>query len=371
MNETELKKMKKFDIQYTDDMIDAIDLISNNNEHVSPFGSFIFSNLPYAGDIDLQEKCNTEQEIPVIMQNVLKKILSDKAYNSTYILGDIKMGRKKYLEECHNSIGYLKDNQIHNFKPEVFEIYSKKYKDLDFKIPKDMKGWLKLHKDLHKAETIRWTPKEFIKGYKLENKEKITLNDALQNSELNKIDMYYFSEAKGKFIEITNVFYYNEKDNKEHMIYEIALNGLEYLLLEPQNVMKYVKRYYSYLRQLKNYSLMEKIAPFLQGNINFLNSCITDLSLLENLQDFNYPINNKLNRLLVHFHIDNIIARLQNIFEVNISDEIFLDLKKLLDYDNWNSITKIVKVVVEHLRDIVNKETIKFLNKNNIPILKL
>ena len=372
----ELKKIKKFDIQYTDDMIESINLISYRSSQVSPFGSFVFSNLPYAGDIDLQEKCNSIEEIPNIMKFIVSKIRNHNLYNNMYLIGDIKCGRHKYLEPLHDNIGYLKDGKVYDFNRDIFELFNRKYMDLGFDIPNEnddnfINKWLKLFTDLHKAETIRWTPEEINNGYKYNNMNMMKLNDAINNSQLNKIDMYYFSETKGKFIEITNVLFYNELETgqkqKEEIMYDIALNGLQYLLLKPQNLMKYLKRYYSYERQKQDWKFMKIVSEYLQGNINLLNSCATDLGVLQSMGEFGYSLNN--NKNYIHIHINNILGRLQNIYEANISDTIFTDIKSLLDCNNWDEMDEIIDNVLEYMKDIINKHTLEFIEKNKIPVL--
>jgi len=367
----QLKKHKEYDIQYTDDMINAINLISYKKSQVSPFGSFIFSNLPLAGDIDLREKCDSIEEIPNIMKKIIGKILNNSSYRSIYILGDIKAGRKKELQQLHDNIGFIKDGEIHNFNKDIFILFNNKYKDLGFDIPDEkdsdyINKWLKLYSDLHKAETIRWTPQEIYNGYKSNNLNVISLDKAVYNSDLNKIDMYFFSDTKGKFVEITNVLYENDTPANETQ-YAIALNGLQYLMLKPQNIMKYLKRYYSYMRQKKDWKFLKVVSEYLQGNINLLNSCATDLSILTDLSEYGYSL--MQNKNLIHIHINNILGRLQNIYEVDIGDAVFSDIKKIIDCHKWSDINAIVERVADYIRDIVNKKTLEFIDKNKIPVL--
>jgi len=372
----QLKKQKIYDIQYSDDVIEAVNLISYRQAKVSHFGSSLFSNLIYAGDIDLREEVEDINQIPNIMKSVVDKITSRDDYKKKYFLGDIKSGNKQVFQPLDNHIGIIKNNEIKGYEPNLFELFSNKYKELEFtEIPqlndKDLlPKWLKLYKELHNAITVRWTPDEISKLYKTDNGLNIIkLKDAVNTSELNKIDMYFFCESKGRFTEITNVFFSQPETPKKEQQYQIGLNGLQYYYLKPQNLLKYLKRYYSYERQNKNWKFMKVVSEFLDGNINMLNSCNTDLNVLVDMLEYGYSVNSNLN--YIHAHINNIINRLQNIFEINIPNQIFEDIKSIIDMRDAESITKIIEPINEYFMLKINEKTLDFINKINIPILQL
>jgi len=371
----ELRKQKIYDTQYSDDVIEAVNLISYRQAKVSHFGSSLFSNLIYAGDIDLREEVDDINQIPNIMKSIIDKITSHQDYKKKYFLGDIKSGNKQVFQPLDNHIGVLKDGKIKGYEPNLFELFNNKYKELEFtEIPQLndnelLPKWLNLYKELHKAITIRWTPDEISKLYKTDNGLNIIrLSDAVNRSELNKIDMYFFCESKGRFTEITNVFIAEPTPKKEQQ-YQIGLNGLQYYYLKPQNLLKYLKRYYSYERQNKNWKFMKIVSEFLDGNINMLNSCNTDLNVLVDMLEYGYSVNSNLN--YIHAHINNIINRLQNIYEVNIPNRVFEDIKSIIDLRDANSITNIIEPISEYFMLKINEKTLEFINKINIPILHL
>jgi hypothetical protein len=372
----QLKKQKVYDIQYSDDVIEAVNLISYRQAKVSHFGSSLFSNLIYAGDIDLREEVDDINQIPNIMKSVVDKITSRDDYKKKYFLGDIKSGNKQVFQPLDNHIGIIKNNEIKGYEPNLFQLFSNKYKELEFtEIPqlndKDLlPKWLKLYKELHNAITIRWTPDEISKLYKTDNGLNIIkLKDAVNTSELNKIDMYFFCESKGRFTEITNVFFSQPETPKKEQQYQIGLNGLQYYYLKPQNLLKYLKRYYSYERQNQNWKFLKIVSEFLDGNINMLNSCNTDLGVLVDMLEYGYSVNSNLN--YIHSHINNIINRLQNIFEINIPNQIFEDIKSIIDMRDAESITNIIEPISEYFMLKINEKTLDFINKINIPILQL
>lgn len=372
----QLRKQKVYDIQYSDDVIEAVNLISYRQAKLSHFGSSLFSNLIYAGDIDLIEEVDNINEIPYIMKKIVDRITTHPEYNKKYFLGDIKCGKKQIYAPLDEHIGYIKDGKIKDYKPDLFEFFNRKYKDLGFtEIPRLddedlLPKWLKLYAQLHMAITIRWTPDEISNLYKTDNGLNITkLTDVVYKSDLNKIDMYYFSESKGRFIEITNIFYSPPQKPKTQVKYDIGLNGLQYYYLKPQNLIKYLKRYYSYERQNKNWKFMKVVSEFLDGNINMLNSCKTDLDVLVSMLEFGYSVNANLN--YIHAHINNIINRLQNIYEVNLSNQLFEDIKSIKDMRDVNQIIETIKPITDFFKNIVNEKTLEFINKNDIPILQL
>jgi hypothetical protein len=100
-----------------------------------------------------------------------------------------------------------------------------------------------------------------------------------------------------------------------------------------------------------------------------LNSCNTDLNVLVDMLEYGYSVNSNLN--YIHAHIMNIINRLQNIFEINIPNQVFEDIKSIIDMRDAESITNIIEPISEYFMLKINEKTLDFINKNNIPILQL
>jgi hypothetical protein len=372
----QLRKQKKYDIQYTDDVIEAVNLISYRAAKLSHFGSSLFSNLIYAGDIDLREEVDDINNVPYIMKTIVDKITSRDDYNKKYFIGDIKAGNKRKFQPLNEHLGRVRDGKIIGYQPDLFKLFDSKYKELEFSDIPDLNDkdilpkWLQLHKELHKAITIRWTPDEVSKLYKTDDGLNIIrLKDAVYLSELNKIDMYFFCESKGRFTEITNVFIVPPGLSKNEVKYQIGLNGLQYYYLKPQSLLKYLKRYYSFERQNQNWKFLKVVSEFLDGNINMLNSCNTDLGVLVDMLEYGYSVNSNLN--YIHAHINNIINRLQNIFEVNIPDSVFEDIKSIIDMRKADDIIAVIEPISEFFMKKINEKTLDFLNDNNIPLLNI
>lgn len=372
----QFKDHKKFDHDYSNDIIEAMDLIIYDRAKTIQFGSSVFRNLIYAGDLDNYEQVDKSSEIPFIMKYIVKRITTYPEYGSKYKICDIKCGRRLKFRELSDYIGYVEDGEIINYNSDMFELYNKKHSELKFTdIPKYgddniLEKWVKLYTELHRVITVRWTVDEIIKGEKIVDDKIFLLKDAVEDSELSKIDLFFFSESRGKFIEVTNLWIAEGKSLKDRLQsiqYNIALNGLQYYLQEPPNLLKYLKRYYSYQRIKKNYKFLKLTTPFLQGNIALLATCYTDINIIRTLIDYGYNIRRKKKYLIPH--IENIIGRYSNIYEVNLPPKIYEMTNEILDMNNIDDIINNIDKISDIIKSLINEKTNDFLEKYKIPVL--
>jgi len=279
----EFQNTKLYENDYTEDILKAIHLLTFEPIQVNIFGSSHFRNLIYASDIDIIQNIK-KSKIPIdfMMKTIINKIISDTEYENRYFITDIKSGFNNKYIELTKYIGYTNNGDVYEYNKEIFEIYKHKYSVLNFSyIPtygEDdfLNKWLNLYNELHKAIVVRWTIKDINNGYtNINNGDMYLLRDAVKEKTFSKIDLYFFCDTRGKFVEMTNILT-SEKDEIKEVEYNIALNGLQYILLKPQNIMKYLKRYYSYERIRKNYNFLKITTPFLTSNISLLYSCYSD-----------------------------------------------------------------------------------------------
>jgi hypothetical protein len=85
--------------------------------------------------------------------------------------------------------------------------------------------------------------------------------------------------------------------------------------------------------------------------------------------EYGYSVNSNLN--YIHAHINNIIDRLSNVFEVNVSNTVFEDIKSIIDMRDADSIINVIEPINEYFMTIINEKTLEFINTVNIPILQL
>jgi hypothetical protein len=62
---------------------------------------------------------------------------------------------------------------------------------------------------------------------------------------------------------------------------------------------------------------------------------------------------------------------LQNIFEVNIPDSVFEDIKSIIDMRKADDIIAVIEPISEFFMKKINEKTLDFLNDNNIPLLNI
>ena len=365
-----LLSKKKYPNDYNDQILKAIQIITATPYNKMLFGSNVFKALYYSGDIDLM------QDIPLNKQkNAIIKIVGQVNYMKTHILkdgvymyGDIKIGRHPYFSVFEKLIGMIKNCEIQGFKPQEIREYASKYgiKEL-INIPDklDFNGWVKYYNIIHELATVRWTYNDVINGFVIIKPHiEFTLEEAIKDSLLTKIDMYAF--INGKFMEITNAFKSDELDIDD-VVLGIKRNMMIYLYDDPPNYMKAVKRAFSALRiEGKNMYLVEKLTKFLVSNTNLLSSCITDLEVVSEILKRN-EMNLNL-RLNIGLHIDTIISRLSNVYVVDL--DIIDSVKKLIQNSSEDIIKKI-DVIVKFLKEKLNILTLDYLNKNNIDLVKL
>jgi hypothetical protein len=354
----------------------AISLLSAKKNNPTVFGSSSLKSMLYASDIDLMEKLSFSEQKKRIPE-IIKKIISDKDYGRLYQLGDIKIGTTQYGKLLLQNIGTYENNKIINYnskniKKILDEIPSEIIKNLKIpKIPDDkyinIELWVKLYYFIHSISVIRWTSDEILKGI---NKDGIKLNEAIETSELSKIDLYFF--LNGRFVEITNFYYDDSQDdtNKE-MINGLKLNLLKYVYTDDKNYLKALKRLNAVARLTANYKILDKLKFFLSGNIALLSSAKTDLETLIIIDAYGYNINK--NKDLVTSHIGNIINKLSNIFVVDVSKK-NKQINILQDEINTNKnftkdILKQSETTAEDLNNIINQLTKQFIKINNIKLI--
>jgi hypothetical protein len=372
----ELRKHKLFDVQYPEDIIKAYDLITYEGENGFIYGSSLFSNLIYAGDVDIREGFEDKNVLPIAMKTIIEKVKKNPEYGTKYTFGDIKSGMVKHLAPLVKHIGYVKDGKIKGYNPVIFEVFRSKYKDLKLtEIPKLTDPnlfvkWLAFYKEVHNSITLRWTPEEISSMYKIaDGGDIIRLTDSVQLSELDKIDLYFFSTSKGRFLEMTNVIFEEPPSSNEKIRYQVGLDALQMYYLKPQNLLKYLKRYYSFSRVDEDWKFMKVVVEFLNGNITMMNSINTDLKVLKTMLEFGYDVPNNQN--YIQAHINNIIGRMANIFEADIPNEIFVDIKRIPEMRSPKTIIDTIKPINEFFLQKINEKTLKFLNDNKIPVIFL
>ena len=136
---------------------------------------------------------------------------------------------------------------------------------------------------------------------------------------------------------------------------------LKYLTKSDLNYSKALKRAYTISRIENNSNMLNKIAPFLVSDINYLASIITDLNVLSDIMDSGnrlYDIKN-----LVLSHINTVIDKM-NTHNLEMYIKSVNTLTKYIN--NEKMFVKTLDNLKNKLKIIVNKMTLKYIKDYEI-----
>ena len=168
---------------------------------------------------------------------------------------------------------------------------------------------------------------------------------------------------------MTNVLFELPAGSPQKIRYGVGQDGLSLFLLKPKNILKYLKRYYALSRIDRDFQYMKITAKFLEGNVNLLNSCRTVLKVLIAIIEFGYNVPNNLE--YINTHINGVIGRLANVFEIDVPRQIYLDLKSVLDMKSGETIIETLKPINDYILEKTNEYSLKFIEDNKIPLLRI
>ena len=368
---------KEYPNDYNLQIKEAIKLLSAKGTKPIIFGSASLKSMIYAGDIDLMQPLSFSEQKKQI-QEIIKNIVKNPEYGSTYQLGDIKIGTTDYGLLLQKEIGKYKNKKVIDYNPKnikkIFDDLPSEIKN-NYNIPKipedpnrNLGLWIELYYFIHGLSVIRWTPEEILKGV---SKSGIKIEDAILSSTLSKIDLYFY--LNGRFIEITNFYYDKSQDmGKSDMINGLQLNLLKYVYTEDKNFLKALKRLNAIARLNVNYEIIDKLKFILSGNIALLSSAKTDLEILILMSAYGYNLNKNKNKVMSH--IGNIIQKISNIYIINISDDVNKILNNMqLQLSKNKNFSKIIldecENTIEYINNEINILTEEFIKKNNIKLI--
>jgi len=339
----------------------AIKTITISKYPIELFGSAVFKNLIYAGDIDIKQPMPIT-DIKSSMQKVIKQI-----HKKDYIIGDIKSGIKRKYSILLEALGNLHNGVIYNYKPDIIKKIAN-YHNLSISVIPPLNGigvfdWVKLFDEIHQIITIRWTPDEILKGYKVDGNDKYILDECIKycyNHALNKIDMYFI--LNDRIIEITNVFEPMHEDvNIEDIIYGIKINMLHNLLPDNLNYAKALKRAYTIARLEDDASMLNKISPFLVGNINLIASVYTDFNVISDILGADNQLRNIKDIILNHLYVTKEKSKKLNDLSIV---KVINDLIK--NINNEESFIDMLGELKKYLKGIINSLTKTYIKEYSI-----
>lgn len=369
---------------YTNEQKNAINNVSLQKNKNNVFGSFSYEKSKYPSDIDTAEyvnifgsKLKAIEYTKYLFINLINKIKN----NENIFLGDVKLGIDKVFDI---PIGYLENGMIkdynYDFLNEVFNEYynngfltKEEYEEFKkYILPNQditIEDFNVLNELLRNKIILRWNENEILQGYKklLPNRIK-TIDDALDDKSMFKIDVIFFID--NKYIEVSNFFIiiYNE-DNKYYLlnlnknadfvneiqkeIEKLYYNNVFY------NPLKMVKRMYSLCRYLgldKYIKILNKLLIRDSFQLGQIKSQIdTLIYILENVK--NAPIEN------IKKQIDNFKSIISRI-NLNLNkDKIYNIIDFILKNNDINLIIDNLNQIKDMIKPVIYQDIINFLKK--------
>jgi len=356
--------VKKFPDEFPQELIKAINLISNNKDDIGIMGSFRQKSLIFSADIDCLEIIPLDKQANALIK-IVKKIIDDVDYNKKIFIGDIKCGNNKY-HPLLNYIGSIKNNKIVGYSLESIKLhlindYIPELSNLP--LEPTVEEWLKIKKFVSSLIAIRWKPNEILSKSKKINQDFIDLDFAVYNSNTTKIDIIY--NYYGKFTEISNIIY-SEMQSKDYFVRQIRENMMYNIY--NNNILKGLKNAYSIARIKDDCDILRKISPILISPVNSLSSCKSDLTVLTDSLDFGLKL--YYHRFLISSHIGTIILKLATYYLDDLPTDIFHEINSLIDLYDDKKFKEKIEYINDLITEITNKNSIEYIKKNNINIKK-
>jgi hypothetical protein len=369
---------------YPEEVLRELKIISlKPKESVIPFGSYIYRMQPFAGDIDGIQHVNYINKNTTIRTFIrtLKKLLRNLDKNNIY--SEFKAGLNyNYVID----IGKL-ENGIFTPEKDLLNILKFKHQEGLFNNEEyfSMIKAISLIKDTHDTnihsmvytyifdlirnkKILRWSKKELLNSYKIVDNVPYSLADALKDETIVKIDL--ISLINNKFVEVTNILFLgyptiSSSGQLEIVPVNISEENLHsrglsadiekfYYSNKFYSPFKSCKRIYAEMRQLGNFTGLDRLAPIIRGETSLLyqikSQIDTFLIILKKIHSQYYLklINNQLQEIkgrlnyvlgisqeqIMIFSKDiDKICNIHNIMEkINKLDELNDTIKHIIEY---------------------------------------
>jgi len=351
---------KRDRITYKNKINDTIKLISFNNFKVSILGSASLKSQLYSADYDLTQEIKyknfetAKKEIIKHFRQIIKRI----ARNKNVFFIKFKLGFNDELYQEYNTINEIKDF----FKKKKKYITKEEYKEL-MKI-NDLD---ELREYTRKLATLRWKPREIMEGYKIVNGKKKTIEDALDDGAVIKLDILAYID--GEFVDLNNLFelyvgnrQLSIKDSK--ILSNINKDIIHYY--EDKNYIKMLKRIFSIAKIKKDKKIIEKITEILNSGVG---RGYEVMSNIDNIYELINALNeNKLNDLRpkIEGYIQILKDKLGNIYEFDIPLSFFKEFDKISNLKNFNLMLSRLLNLQKKLKELINKEALRMIKNNKI-----
>ena len=396
-------RVKIFNSDYTIDEYDAIKLIIynplklntvnivNKDKTVILYGSAIFKGNVRSGDIDTMQLIPLDKQAEAL-QWMIDHLEEQDRFNELFFIGDIKCGINKKFKSLQKYIGEYQNGKIVGYDYDACKYsfnLSSDFQDEDLVLPKkietkkDFINYLKCYDLAHELITKRWTPEEIKDGFvEEEDGTEYSLYEACLESELTKLDMFYY--LNNNFKEVTITLFDTKKKYDPKIFEDQLIFNMLIQYYAKGKMLKSLKRLYALVRMQKNEEMTLLLHDFTQRSIvGAYNSIVNELKVLIDIYErhgssfLNNESQGRERRLRVHLgSIENMLLKLYNpyykqygtlIDDIDkIDDDIYND--KWTDEDIKKNIKRMEKIIdfLNEKIEIICKE---FIKENKIDLI--
>lgn len=371
--------VKHYPENYTDDLIDILDILSykpsKNIKVESPiiYGSASIK-LSSPSDYDCYQKINTKNIVSIVKEfkDVIKRL---EAYKGLYI-ADIKAGSIDALRIIPQHVNEDNwDDELSSMLDKARELFRLKKidkKELDLCI-KFLKPKLRnfdiaiVNKEI-RFNIARWNTEEIKKGFLIRRGLKLTLEEAVQQKELTKIDVIAFNV--NRYPEISMVYLYemgghvlntgyNEEDRE--LLLQLTIPPLIY----DDNYFKVAKRVFAIerYRERPNLRVLEILMRMFNSDLGRLYQIISDLNTT--LYMFDNYTNLDMNRIeymlnQIRFRTSNFVNKKYEKHETE-----YLKLLGEFEHDPLKQRHKL-EIYKNKMFELMNTQTKEYLETNRL-----
>jgi len=379
INSSDIIGVKHYPENYTNDLISVLDALSYKpNKNISVESPIIYGSasikMSSPSDYDCYQKIKTKNIVSIVKEfkEIIKRL---EAYKGVYI-ADIKAGSIDSLKIVPNDIEEDDwDKQLPAMQDKVRELYrlhklDKKEVDLCFKYLKpNLRNFdIAIVRKEIRFNIGRWTPEEIKRGYIIRRGYKLTLEEAVQQKELTKVDVISFSV--NRYTEISMVYLYemgghvlNTGYNEEDR--ELLLQQTIPPLIYEDNYFKVSKRVFAIerYRTRPNLRVLELLMRLFNSDIGRLYQIVSDCNTaLYMFDNYNYIDMDKIKYMFNQFRF-----RTSNFINKKYEKRETEYLKLLGEFENDPKKKRNkLELYRDEMFELMNSQTKEYLETNRL-----
>lgn len=376
---TNLLRKKEFPLNYPNDVISLIEVMSYDINSVNIVGSMSLRSQQYAGDYDMYEKVNGSYKnedtavkaYTTAFQSKIRQLLK---MNDCFI-GDIKAGIIKQWEVIPEDAKIRKGKVIgynaNSSKAKIADmldsgVLTEKEAEYANEILVEnptVNEFVLLKREL-RFHLVRWKPEEVLKGsVKLRDDSEYTLEEAFKSPTIVKLDVIAYVE-NNRFTDFSIIYLFK---NKGKAINKIELGDEEDAVkqdlvyyLASRNFFKVAKRMFSLARIKGDTNTLERLNEMLNGDLGRLYSILSDLGTLTYLfeNETRVPLDK------IEYEMEQFRSRLGNIYSIPVDTETILE--KLYSSTNRKEVEKTVLYLEERFTNVLAYQARKEMEKRKL-----